>query len=442
MPTTSWPSSLLSNDSVPRCCRRRQHRPLSSANTLCLLNFERFIARRFLPAERDSYAAPLVRIATYSIALGVLVMIMAVSILRGFQDEIRRKVVGFGSHIVVTSYAVGNAYEPTPIDSQRPEAHRIRATDGVRHLSFFANKGGMVKTADQIHGIIFKGVDSSYDSTFFATHLVEGCLPAFPHDKASNEVIISQTVANKMHLALGDKVRTYFWHGETYRARAFEVCGIYNTDLSEFDEHYVVGDLRQVQQLNGWDSTMVGGYEILVDDFGHLDRVAAAVLDQLGYDLSMETIVGQNPAIFSWLDLLDSNIVLIIVIMIAVCTVAVISALLIMIFEKTATIGLFKALGATNAAVRRIFLYKSVTIIGKGLLIGNTAALLLGGLQHRYHIVRLDSASYSMDTVPVDLNGWIFAAVSAGTLLICLVALLLPTAYVSRISPAKSIKFS
>jgi lipoprotein-releasing system permease protein len=405
------------------------------------MSFERFIAQRFLPKDRNSYSGPLVNIATYSIALGVLVMVMAVSILRGFQAEIRQKVVGFGSHIVVTTYATGNAYEQTPISTERPEVGRILGTPGVRHLNFFASKGGMVKTEDQIHGIIFKGVDQGYDSTFFASNLVEGRLFAFPQDRASNEIILSKTVANKLHLSLGDKVRTYFWQGDSPRARAFEVCGIYNTDLSEFDEHYVVGDLRQVQRLNDWDSTQVDGYELLVDDFGRLDQVASAVIGQLGYDLTMATIVEQNPALFSWLDLLDSNIVLIIAIMMLVCTVSIVSALLIMIFEKTSTIGVLKALGTTNAGIRKIFLIKSASIIGKGIVLGDAVALLLGWLQHRFHIVRLDSASYSMDTVPVDLNPWIFVTISAGTLLVCLLALLLPTAYISRVEPAKTIKF-
>ncbi len=405
------------------------------------MTFESFIAKRFLPRDRNTYAGPLVSIATYSIALGVLVMVMSVCILRGFQGQIRQKVVGFGSHIVVTTYATGNAYEETPISTLRPEVSRIRNTPGIRHLSFFANKGAMIKTEDQIHGIIFKGVDSGYDSTFFASNLVEGKLFNFPVDKPSNQVIISQTVANKLHLTVGDKLRTYFWQNDNYRARAFQVSGIYSTDLSEFDEHYVVGDLRQVQNLNDWDSSQVAGYEILVDDFKHLDPIADNVIQQLGYDLTLATIVQQNPALFSWLDLLDSNIALIIAIMMLVCTVSIISALLIMIFEKTSTIGVLKALGATDRSVRKIFLLKSASIIGKGIVLGDALALLLGWIQHHYHIVHLDSASYSMDTVPIDLNPWIFIAISTATLAICLLALLLPTAYISRIEPAKTIKF-
>ena len=368
-------------------------------------------------------------------------MVMSVCILRGFQGEIRQKVVGFGSHIIVQGYAMGNTYEEQPISNQRPEVQRILNTPGVKHLQFFADKGGMIKTEDQIHGIIFKGVDSGFDTTFFAGNLVEGSLFSFPEDKPSNEVVVSQTVANKLHLTIGDKVRTYFWQGTTYRARAFEVCGIYNTDLADFDEHYIVGDLRQVQRLNEWDSTMVAGYEVLVDDFAHLDNISQLILRQLAYDLTLTTIVEQNPALFSWLDLLDSNIFLIITIMMLVCIVSIVSALLIMIFEKTSTIGILKALGTDNKGIRNIFLIKSASIIAKGIILGDIVALVLCLVQKHFHLIRLDSASYSMDYVPISLNGWIFVAISLGTIAVCLLALLVPTAYISRIDPAKSIKF-
>ncbi|MBQ0160933.1 MAG: ABC transporter permease [Bacteroidales bacterium] len=405
------------------------------------MSFERFIAKRFLPKDRNSYSGPLVGIATYSIALGVLVMIMAVSILRGFQSEIRHKVVGFGSHIVVTSYAMGNINETTPVSTARPEVQRITSTPGVKHLNFFASKGGMIKTDDQIHGIIFKGVDAGYDSSFFAENLQEGHLVQYQPDKPSNQVIVSRNIANKLQLSLGSKVRTYFWQGDSYRARAFEVCGIYNTDLTDFDEHYIIGDMRQVQRLNDWDSLQCDGYEILVDNFSHLEEVSQMVLAQLSYDLTLNTIIQQNPALFSWLDLLDSNIILIIIIMMMVCTVSIISALLIMIFEKTSTIGLLKALGSNNRSIRKIFLLKSSTIIASGILLGDAVAFLLCWIQHQFGIFRLDSNSYMMDTVPIDLNPVIFLSISIATLVVCLLALLIPTTYISHIHPAQSIKF-
>lgn len=404
--------------------------------------FERFIAQRFLPKDQKSFSGPLVKIATYSIALGVLVMIASVCILRGFQSEIRQKAVGFGSHIIVKNYAMSNNYQETPIDIYRPEVQRIQTTPGVRHIDFFATKGGMIKTADQIQGIILKGVGQDFDTSFFAENMVQGHLPQFSDQKPSNEILISQTVANKLNITIGDKVRTYFWQGQSSRARAFTVCGIYNTDLSEFDEHYIIGDLRQVQRLNDWGSNMAGGYEVLINDFSRIDAIAEDILAQLSYDLTLTTIVQENPALFAWLDFLDSNIILIIAILMLVCSVSIISALLIMIFEKTSTIGILKALGTNNQSIRRIFLYKSASIIAKGILLGDAVALLLCSIQHRYGIIRLDSANYSMDRVPIQLDLWPFLAISAGTLIICLLALLLPTAYISRIHPAKTIKVS
>ena len=407
------------------------------------MSFERFIARRFLP--KDSASQNISRyslVATASIALGVLVMVAAICILRGFQGEIRQKVVGFGSHIVGQRFQMGHTYETaSPIATDRDEVQRLRNAPGVRHLQFFAQKGGMVKTNDQIHGIILKGVDSGYDTAFFAQYLVEGRLPDLADSVTSNEVLISRTIADKLEVSVGEKLRTYFWGEGNYRARAFTVSGIYKTDLTDFDNHYIIGDLRQVQQLNGWDSNMVDGYEIEVTDFGRLDATANQLLQLISYDLTLTTIVQQNPALFSWLDLLDSNIVLILTIMILVCAVAILSALLIMIFEKTSTIGMLKALGVTNQGIRRIFLIKAGGIILRGIVIGDAIALILCGLQHHFRFLRLDSASYSMDFVPIDLNPWTFILVSLGTLVLCLLTLLLPTAYIANIHPAKTIRF-
>ena len=216
--------------------------------------------------------------------------------------------------------------------------------------------------------------------------------------------------------------------------------GIYSTDLTEFDEVFMIGDIRTVQKLNNWTNDQVGGYEILIDDFDNLPLYAMTIYEMLDYDLTLTTVKEENPALFSWLDLLNTNIILILAVMAVVCMVAIVSALLIMIFEKTSMIGLLKTLGATNKTIRKIFIYKSVSIIGKGLLIGNAVALLLATLQSRYEIISLDSESYSMSSVPVDMSVWIFLFVSAGTMIACLLALLVPTAFITKVSPAKTIR--
>ena len=405
-----------------------------------------------MPRTKDGggFSGPLSVIAVVSIALGVLVMVMAVCILRGFQGEIASKVVGFGSHLTVSNFASSPAYQEEPIVLDSTLVERIQRVPGVRHIQYFATKGGMVKTADQIYGIMFRGLSADYDTTFFASNLVEGRLPVFSgasgfsgtsgETGTSTDVLVSSTIASRLRLKVGDKMRTYFWGGDTPRSRAFTVCGIYNTDLTEFDELYVVGDLCQVQRLNEWDERQVGGYEILVDDFDRLDAIARNVEHELPYDYSVQTIREANPALFAWLDLLNSNITLILVIMSLVCAVAIVSALLIMIFEKGRTIGLLKALGATNASVRRIFLIKASRLIAEGILIGDAVALALCVVQQRWQVVKLDAESYSMTHVPVDIDPMIFLLVSLGTLAACLLALLLPAAYISHITPAQAVR--
>lgn len=405
------------------------------------MSFERYIAQRFMPRKNaeGGFAGPLSQVAVASIALGVMVMVMSVCILRGFQSEITNKAVGFGSHITIHSYELVGAYQEEPVAVDSGLVARINAVDGVRHVQFFATKGGMVKTDEQIHGILFRGLSRGYDSSFFSSNLVEGHLPD-PDRGTSNEVLISSTIAAKLRLHVGDKMRTYFWQDDSYRSRAFTVAGIYSTDLNEFDEKYVVGDLRQVQRLNNWDSLQVGGYEVLVDNFGQLDNTARAIREELPYDITLTTVTQANPALFSWLDLLNSNITLILAIMCVVSAIAIISALLIMIFEKSSTIGVLKALGANNASVRKIFIIKASRLIAAGIVIGDALALLLCIVQSRWHVVQLDPESYSMSHVPIDLNPWIFIGVSIGTAAVCMAALLLPAAYISRINPAVTVK--
>lgn len=405
-----------------------------------------------MPRTKDGggFSGSLSVIAVVSIALGVLVMVMAVCILRGFQGEIASKVVGFGSHLTVSNFASSPAYQEEPIVLDSTLVERIQRVPGVRHIQYFATKGGMVKTAEQIYGIMFRGLSADYDTTFFASNLVEGRLPVFygasgfsgtsGETGTSTDVLVSSTIASRLRLKVGDKMRTYFWGGDTPRSRAFTVCGIYNTDLTEFDELYVVGDLRQVQRLNEWEANQVGGYEVLVDNFDRLDDIARNVERELPYDYSVQTIREANPALFAWLDLLNSNITLILVIMSLVCAVAIVSALLIMIFEKGRTIGLLKALGATNASVRRIFLIKASRLIAEGILIGDAVALALCVAQQQWQVVKLDAESYSMTHVPVDIDPMIFLLVSLGTLAACLLALLLPAAYISHITPAQAVR--
>lgn len=403
------------------------------------MKFEGLIAGRFLQRDKNSFSRPLVNIATYTIALGVVVMIMAVCILRGFQGQITDKVVGFGSHITIRSYGWVNDYDEIPVRIDDGSLAAVSALPAVSRVQPYAYKGGMLKTDEQIQGVIYKGLGVGYDSSFFAKHLVKGRLFSTT-DSACSEVVVSQRMANLLSLDTGMKARCYFWVGNNYRARVFRIVGLYNTDLSEFDEHYIIGPLRQVQRLNGWGDSLVAGYEVLLDDFEQLEPTLSAVKGVTPPELSVTSIREEQPSMFAWLDLLNSNIVLILTIMALVCAVSVISALLIMIFEKTSMIGVLKTLGATTASIRRVFLRKALVIVGRGIVVGNVLSLVLCELQMHFHVVRLDSESYSMNFVPVDINMVYFVVISLATLVVCLLAMLLPSTYIAHIDPARSIR--
>ena len=383
----------------------------------------------------SGFSGPLSVIAVSGIALGVVVMVMAVSVLDGFRRDIAGKVVGFGSHLAVTAYEPSPAYTENPLAADEATLAAIRATEGVTHVQAFATQGGMVNTPDQIYGIMLRGYGSDWDSSFFAASLVEGTLP-----RGGNDVLVSTTVARKLGLEVGGKMRTYFWQGNTYRARAFNVSGLYNTDLSDMDGLYAVGALSTVRRLNDWDSLQAGGYEVAVRSLRDIDAVQSRLQSVLPYDMMLTSVVQANPALFSWLDLLGANITLLLVIMALVSSVCIVSALLIMIFEKSSTIGLLKALGATNGSVRRVFLIKACRLVALGVVAGDAVSLALSLVQNRFHLLRLDPESYSMSVVPVSIEPLTYLLVSLGTVAVCLAALLLPTAGISRISPSQTMR--
>lgn len=404
------------------------------------MRFERIIANRMLGRDKHNFSRPLVRIATITIALGVVVMIMSLCILRGFQREISNKVVGFGSHITIRSYGWVNDYDEMPVTLSPSELTTLRNIPGIHSVQPFAYKGGMMKTEDQILGIILKGMYRDADSSFFASNMVRGRMPRFDDSITSNEVAVSLSMARRMMIDTGSRIATYFWAGNNYRARSFNIVGIYNTDLAEFDNHYILGDIRQVQRLNQWDSSQVAGFEIMIDNFNNLYPMLREVKTATRPDLAVSSIREEQPSMFAWLDLLNSNIILILIIMAIVCATSVVSAMLIMIFEKTSMIGILKTIGANNRSIRRIFILKAFDIIIKALLIGNIVALIIAILQSQFHIIALDPESYSMSFVPIDLNFWYFFAIDLGTIIACILATLLPSTLISNIHPARTIR--
>ena len=371
-------------------------------------------------------------------------MIISIAIVTGFQKQIKEKVIGFGSHITITNFEVNSSYEATPLDQNQAFYPFLDTVDGIRHIQIFANKAGIIKTEDQIEGVIFKGVGSDYDWSFFKDKIIEGKYFTISDSIKSNDVIISKSLANRLKLKVGDPLRMYFVIQDEIqpRGRKFDICGIYETGLEEFDKLYVLGDIYHIRKLNKWENNEVGGFEVLIDDFDQIDKMGELVYHLVGYDLNSQTIKQMQPQIFEWLSLHDMNVIVIIALMVLVAGITMISTLLILIIEKTNMIGMLKALGSKNISIRKIFVYNAVYIIGKGLIWGNAIALGLCFLQLKTGIFKLNQESYYVSEVPVNLQLSHFLFINAGTLIVCILMLIVPTYIITKISPVKAIRFS
>ena len=399
------------------------------------------IAKRLYFSEEGKArtSRPAVRVALGGILIGVMVMIVAICVVVGFKQEIQRKVAGFGSHIQVVNFDNNATYELQPVEVSDSLLQKLRGLPYVKQVSTFASKPGILKTDSAFQGIIFKGTDY-WD--YFAENLVSGSLP-----EEKNEVIISTVLANQLHLAVGDAILCYFVQ-EDLRVRKLYVSGLYNTCMSEMDRLFVLGDIDLVRQLNQWKETQSSGIEILVDDLRHLQEAADGVyfatanrLDEAGNAFYTQTLEQLNPQIFGWLDLLDMNVVIIIVLMLCVSGFSIITGLIILILESITLIGTLKALGAHNRFVRRIFIYEAILLVGKGMLWGNVLGLGLVALQYFTQVIPLDASIYYVSYVPMAFPwGWL-VALNIGMLLVAWVIMLAPSAIVSQISPAKVMHF-
>jgi lipoprotein-releasing system permease protein len=370
-------------------------------------------------------------------------MIVSIAVLIGFQTEIRNKVIGFSAHIRIDNFDDNASYEASPVSMQQPFYPGLEETDGISHIQVFALKAGIIKTEDQIHGIIYKGIGTDFDWEFFRRNLIQGS-PLVIHDSnASTQLLISELISGKLNLSVGDEVRMYFISGNEAqpRGRKFTVTGIYETGLEEFDEVYVIGDIRHVQSLNNWGRDMVSGFEVFIDDFGRLDEMGEMVYQSVGYDLNAETVTDTYPQIFDWLRLMDINVVIILLLMILVAGITIISTLLIMILERTNMIGILKALGTRDRDLRKMFLLLTAGIIGRGLLWGNIVGIGILVLQYYTHIIPLEKESYYISYVPVSLNIGHLLLINAGTFLLCLAMVLIPGYIIGKITPVKAIRY-
>ncbi|MCD4665182.1 MAG: FtsX-like permease family protein [Bacteroidales bacterium] len=408
------------------------------------MNFEFFIASRIFLKSKANFSKPIVRLGVISVALGLSVMIISVAIVTGFQQQIRDKVIGFGSHIQISNFEVNSSYEETPISINQSFYPFLDTVDGIRHIQVYANKAGIIKTDDQIEGVILKGVGRDYDWSFFERKIVEGKHFTVEDSVITNNVIISKILASRLKLKVEDNLFMYFIIKDEMqpRGRKFLISGIYETGLEEFDKLYVLSDIQHLQKLNKWESDKVGGFEVLIEDFDRIDEMGEIVYSLIGYNLNSKTIKEKEPQIFEWLDLQDMNVIIIIALMVIVAGITMISTLLILILEKTNMIGTLKAMGTQNKSIRKIFVYNAIYIIGKGLIYGNIIAIGLCFLQIKTGIFKLNQESYYVSHIPVNLQLSHLLIINAGTLLICTLMLIIPTYIITRISPVKAMRFS
>lgn len=412
------------------------------------MNLELFIAKKITTGEKGEkkMSRPIIKIAKLSIALGISVMILAVAIVTGFKSEITNKVTGFGSHIQITNYDNNSSFETQPIDKSIIDTNLIKQIHGIRHIQAFATKPGILKTKSEIQGIVLNGIGKDYDWSFFSKNLVEGEIFKL-EEKSSNQILISEKLSKLLQVKIGDKISVYFIQ-QPPRERRFVISGIYNTGMEEFDKLFLVCDMRHIQKLNDWEENQVSGYEIFIDDFDEISELTylvkqstASSFTKEGGSVKVRNILRKYPQIFSWLDMLDLNVWIILSLMILVAGINMVSGLLIIILEKTNMIGILKALGTKNWSIRKVFLYQSSMIIGKGMLWGNVIGIGLCLLQYYFEIIPLDPTNYYVDTVPVNIKLSHLLLLNVGSLIATVAMLLIPSYLITKISPAKAIKF-
>ncbi|WP_337570918.1 FtsX-like permease family protein [Hallella sp.] len=414
------------------------------------MNFSFFIAHKLYKDKggRQHVSRPAITIATAGVAIGLVVMLLSVFVVLGFKHTIRDKVIGFGSHIQVTNFMTQMSSDQAPIAMNDSMMKVIGGIEGVKHVERFAYKQGILKTDSDFLGVMFEGVAQEYDTTFIHQNMVAGSIPKFSDSQSGNHILISRNIADKLKVNAGDRIFAYFIDENGVRMRRFTIQGIYQTNLSQYDQVMCFTDLYTTVKLNAWQPDQVSGAAITVNDFKQLDEVESRFVekinrteDRYGETYATQTIRDINPQIFSWLDLLDMNVWIILVLMVSVAGVTMISGLLIIILERTTMIGVLKALGTRNKTIRHIFLWFAAFIIGRALLIGNAIALGMALLQQWTGIIKLDPATYYVSTVPVEINIPLLIILNVATLLISLFVLIAPSYLISHIHPAKSMRY-
>lgn len=402
----------------------------------------KFISSRLFSLSKGNLSSTVMRLAVTSVALAITVMLISMAVVVGFKNQIRDKVVGFVAPIHIQALDRNESYEEMPFVMSEKLQQALSGTEGIRHYQGVANKAGMIKTDEEIQGVVMKGVGPDYDWNYFRNYLMAGELPQYADGERSNDVMVSKLIADRMLLTVGDDVRVWFIDEDMQaRGRKFNVKGVFETGLSEFDERYVFCDLNQIRKLNRWTDDEIGLVEVWLDDVKAMDKVNEALYFNIPGTLASYTARESNPQIFDWLALLDTNVWLILVLMFLVAAITVISMLLIIIIEKTSTIGLLKAMGATNGFVRKVFLRRSVKILLLGMLIGNIVGIALCLIQQVTGLIHLNPETYYLSAVPIELHWTTIVILNLICFVLWLLMLFIPTGIINRIRPSRSIRF-
>ena len=395
------------------------------------MNFPYLLSKKLIPKDSQRISRPIMIVSIISVALGVSILILAFAVTSGFKSEIRGKILGFGSHIEVVHFDNNQSYESAPVSTDFDFYNDILRLENVRSIQPVATKAGIVKGEQDIEGVVFKGVGEGYDFSFFEKHLTKGRLIFLDDSSSSNEILISEILANKLHLDTGQRLLAYFVQNPV-RQRMFTISGIYNTGLGTHDKNTIIADIRQMQKLNDWDGNLASGIEILLNDFDKMAQTNEQINDILPLDMQANTIIERNREIFDWIDLFDQNVYILILLIIIITTVSLTSTQLTISLEHINTIGILKTLGCTNTIIRNIFLYISVRILTFGLLFGNGIALILCYLQSIFKIISLNPENYFVSFVPIEVNWWHVLLINIGTIFISIAILLIPSYFVAQ----------
>ena len=410
------------------------------------MNLEYFIAKRLITAKgrKSTISAPIIKIAIAAIAIGMVMMIVSIATGIGLQEKIREKVSAFNGHIIISNFDDNQSQGSVmPIFTHQDFYPKFKTVDGINHIQAVASKAGIIRTESAFEGIIFKGVSKDYQWKNIREYIVSGKIPDCAN-QLNNEILISQYLANRLNLKLGATFNTFFMkegNNQLPNLRVFKVVGIYNSGIQEFDASYIIGDIRHVQRINKWHLDQVGAFEVFVDDFTQIKSKGEEVYEQTNSTLDTQTIAEKYYYIFEWLQLFDFNIIVILIVMIAVATINMVVALLVLILERTQMIGILKALGANNWMIRKVFLYNAFYLMTRGLFWGNLIGIGLLLIQKYFGIIQLNPENYYVNEAPVYLNWMYIVALNIGTIAICLLVLLIPSYIITRISPVKAIRF-